>query len=85
VRQVVFKTEAGVVGGGVAEIQGVWVHPALRSRGFGRAGVSAVADLVQGAIAPIVSLYVNDYNEPAVRTYEAVGFERVGTFATVMV
>jgi hypothetical protein len=84
VRQVVFKTEAGVVGGGVAELQGVWVHPTLRGRGFGRSGVAAVADLVQGGLAPTVSLYVNDYNEPAVRTYEAVGFERVGTFATIM-
>ena len=85
VRQVVFKTEAGVVGGGVAELQGVWVHPTLRGRGFGRAGVAAVADLVQGGVAPTVSLYVNDYNQAAVRTYESVGFERVGTFATVMV
>jgi hypothetical protein len=85
VRQVVFKTEAGVVGGGVAELQGVWVHPSLRGRGFGRSGVAAVADLVQGGLAPTISLYVNDYNERAVRTYEAVGFERVGTFATIMV
>ncbi len=85
VRQVVFKTEAGVVGGGVAELQGVWVHPNLRGRGFGRAGVAAVVDLVQGSLAPTVSLYVNDFNERAVRTYEAVGFERVGTFATIMV
>jgi ribosomal protein S18 acetylase RimI-like enzyme len=57
----------------------------LRGRGFGRAGVAAVADLVQDGLAPTVSLYVNDYNERAVKTYEAVGFERVGTFATVMV
>jgi hypothetical protein len=85
VRQVVFKTEAGVVGGGVAELQGVWVHPKLRARGFGRAGVADVVDLVRESLAPTVSLYVNDYNERAVRTYEAVGFKRVGTFATVMV
>ena len=84
VRQVVFKTEAGVVGGGVAELQGVWVHPKLRGRGFGRAGVAAVVELIQAELAATVSLYVNDYNERAVRTYEAVGFERVGTFATVM-
>lgn len=83
-RQVVFKTEVGVVGGGVAELQGVWVHPTLRGRGFGRAGVAAVVEMVQDSLAPTVSLYVNDYNERAVKAYEAVGFERVGTFATVM-
>jgi hypothetical protein len=82
---VVFKAEAGIVGGGVAEIQGVWVQPTLRGRGFGRAGVAEVVDLVQDGLAPTVSLYVNDYNDRAIRAYEAVGFQRVGTFATVMV
>jgi predicted GNAT family acetyltransferase len=41
--------------------------------------------LVPATIAPTVSLYVSDSNDVAVRAYEAVGFERVGTFATVMV
>jgi predicted GNAT family acetyltransferase len=31
-----------------------------------------------------VSLYANDYNETALRMYARVGFEQVGTFATVM-
>ena len=31
-----------------------------------------------------VSLYVNDYNTAALRTYERVGFQRHGTFATVL-
>jgi predicted GNAT family acetyltransferase len=31
-----------------------------------------------------VSLYVNSYNKVAIAAYEAVGFRRVGTFATVM-
>ncbi len=84
VRQVVFKAEAGAVGGGVAELQGVWVHPNLRGKGFGRSGVAEVVDLVHETLAPTVSLYVNDYNARAIRAYEAVGFERVGTFATVM-
>ena len=35
-------------------------------------------------IAPIVSLYVNDYNHVAVGTYLRVGFQTVGTFATVL-
>lgn len=83
--QVVFKAEAGVVGGGVAEIQGVWVHPSLRGRGFGRTGVAAVVDEIQASIAPTVSLYVNSYNAAAIAAYDAVGFTRVGTFATIMV
>lgn len=84
VRQVVYKAEAGIVGGGVAELQGVWVAPELRGHGLARAGLSATVERVRATIAPSVSLYVNDFNAPAARAYEAVGFARVGTFATVM-
>ena len=88
-RQVVFKAEAGVVsrgvdGAGVAELQGVWVHRELRDRGLARAGLAAVIALAQAELAPTVSLYVNDFNHKAIRAYDAVGFQRIGTFATVM-
>lgn len=46
--------------------------------------MAAVADLVEQAHADTVSLYVNDYNLPALRAYLTAGFERVGTFATVI-
>ncbi|WP_296665038.1 DUF4081 domain-containing GNAT family N-acetyltransferase [Demequina sp.] len=83
-RQVVFKAEVGALGGGVAQLQGVWVHPSLRGRGLARAGLGAVIDGVRASLAPTVSLYVNDFNPVAIRAYEAVGFHTVGTFATVM-
>ena len=83
-RQVVFKAELGAVAPGVAQVQGVWVHPDHRGRGLAEPGMSAVVLATQAAGYPVVSLYVNDYNTRAVRAYEAVGFERVGTFATVL-
>lgn len=83
-RQVVFKAEVGALAGGVAQLQGVWVHPELRGRGLARAGLAAVVQAVRDTTAPTVSLYVNDFNAPALATYDAVGFARVGTFATVM-
>lgn len=83
-RAVVFKSEVGALGGGVAQLQGVWVHPSLRGRGLARAGLCAVIEATIATIAPTVSLYVNDFNEPALAAYDAVGFERVGMFATVM-
>ncbi|WP_062460507.1 GNAT family N-acetyltransferase [Demequina soli] len=83
-RQVVFKAEVGALGGGVAQLQGVWVHPDLRGRGLARAGLGAVIDAVRATLAPTVSLYVNDFNPVAIRAYDAVGFREVGTFATVM-
>ena len=83
-RAVVFKSEIGALGGGVAQLQGVWVHPSLRGRGLARAGLCAVIESTRTTIAPTVSLYVNDFNTPAIAAYEAVGFARVGEFATVM-
>lgn len=83
-RQVVFKADVGAVGGGVAQVQGVWVNPAARGRGLSKAGMAAVVEGVRATIAPTVSLYVNDFNSVAVAGYRAVGFTQVGTFATVM-
>jgi predicted GNAT family acetyltransferase len=68
----------------VAQLQGVWVHPSLRGRGLARAGLAAVIEATRTSLAPTVSLYVNDFNTRAIAAYEAVGFERVGLFATVM-
>lgn len=83
-RDIVFKAEVGVVGGGVAQIQGVWVQPSLRGKGYGSVGMSQLVERVRKDHAPAVSLYVNDFNEAAIGAYESAGFERVGTFATVM-
>lgn len=81
---VAFKAEVGAVAGTVAQIQGVWVDPMYRGLGWAVPGMSAVVGAVRESIAPIVSLYVNAYNERALATYRRVGFEQVGTFATVL-
>jgi hypothetical protein len=83
-RDIVFKAEVGVVGGGVAQIQGVWVQPSLRGLRHGSAGMAQLVKQVRRDHAPAVSLYVNDFNAAAIGAYESAGFERVGTFATVM-
>lgn len=81
---VVFKAEVGAATSRVCQVQGVWVHPSLRGRGLSEAGTAAVVELARREIAPVVSLYVNDFNEPARRAYERVGFEEVGTFTSVL-
>ncbi|EFC79284.1 GNAT family N-acetyltransferase [Parafrankia sp. EUN1f] len=82
--RVLFKAELGAVAGDVCQIQGVWVDPALRGRGLGAAGTASVVALARAMFAPVVSLYVNDFNHVARRAYERVGFERVGTFASIL-
>src|SRR5690606_3386470 len=64
-RQIVFKAEVGCKGGGVGQLQGVWVAPDLRGRGLARAGLGAVIARVQATTAPVVPLYVNDFNASA--------------------
>ncbi|WP_407318299.1 GNAT family N-acetyltransferase [Isoptericola halotolerans] len=79
-----FKAELGAVAGGVAQVQGVWVDPRRRGEGLSVAGMAAVVALTRRDVAPTVSLYVNSYNAPALAAYRRVGFERVGTFSTVL-
>jgi predicted GNAT family acetyltransferase len=82
--QVTFKAEIGVATDQVCQIQGVWVPPQLRGRDYGKAGMAAVVDLTRKYFSPMVSLYVNDYNERARAVYKSVGFQEHSTFATVL-
>ena len=90
-RAVAFKADVGALWhsptGGVAQLTGVWTRPDLRGRGVGAAALAGVVDAVRrdhvGADG-VVSLYVNDYNTPAMALYRSLGFEQVSLFATVL-
>lgn len=82
--RVLFKAEIGAVSRSACQIQGVWVAPALRGRGIGTAGTAAVVEYARTAIAPVVSLYVNDFNAAARAAYARVGFREVGRYASVL-
>ncbi|WP_125775208.1 DUF4081 domain-containing GNAT family N-acetyltransferase [Antribacter gilvus] len=81
---VAFKAEIGALTAGVAQVQGVWVDPAYRGRGWSESGMASVVVQARRAFAPVVSLYVNAYNDRAIAAYRRVGFEQVGTFATIL-
>lgn len=82
--EVVFKAEIGAVTQGACQIQGVWVAPAYRGRRLSEAGMAAVVDIALREVAPVVSLYVNDYNLPARAAYHRVGFREIGAFMSVL-
>lgn len=81
---VIFKADIGALWGGIAQVQGVWVHPGWRGRGLATAAMAAVVDHILANVAPTVSLYVNDYNAAARAVYARVGFVQAGTYATVL-
>jgi uncharacterized protein len=82
--EVLYKAELGAVSSACCQVQGVWVNPRWRGRGLGTAGTAAVVADALARVAPVVSLYVNDYNAPARAAYRRVGFTQVGSFMSVL-
>jgi hypothetical protein len=80
---VLFKAEIGAATTLACQIQGVWVAPHLRGQGLSEGGMAAVVTAARRDIASTVSLYVNDFNTPARRAYQRVGFTEIGQFATI--
>jgi len=80
---VIFKADFGVVTTPAIQIQGVWMAPEARGQGH---AAPAMATVVNRALqlAPVVCLYVNDYNTAAIKTYQRVGFQTVDRFATLL-
>jgi predicted GNAT family acetyltransferase len=81
--EVVFKAEVGSQSPAVAQIQGVWVHPQWRGLGVGTRGTAMLAAVIVAG-GRTASLYVNNFNTVARSAYARIGFEEVGTFATVL-
>ncbi len=82
--EVAFKAEVGALSPHGCQIQGVWVRPDLRGKGLAASAMAAVVQQVRAHISPVVTLYVNDHNTVARRTYERVGFEQLTTFASIL-
>jgi predicted GNAT family acetyltransferase len=82
--RVVFKAEVAAASPYACQVQGVYVDPQRRGEGLAASGMAAVVRLALEEIAPVVSLYVNEHNEPARRAYARVGFEQTRTFTTIM-
>ncbi|MCP3821166.1 GNAT family N-acetyltransferase [Streptomyces sp. A3M-1-3] len=82
--KVLFKAEIGAATPQACQIQGVWVDPEFRGRGLSETGMAAVLRYALADVAPVVSLYVNDFNTAARAAYRRVGFREVGAFMSVL-
>jgi len=82
--EIVFKAEIGAATPHACQIQGVWVKPERRGQGLSNSGMAAVLRYALNEVAPVASLYVNDFNEAARAAYRRVGFREVGAFMSVL-
>lgn len=82
--RVLFKAEVGFATANIAQLQGVWVNSTLRGQGLAVPALAAVIAHIRASLAKTVTLYVNDFNIPARKTYEQLGFKERATFATVL-
>lgn len=81
--RIIFKADIGSATSSVCQVQGVWVAPDRRGQGI---AAPAMAAVIQHARRrwPLVTLYVNDFNIPALATYRRAGMRQVGEFATIL-
>jgi predicted GNAT family acetyltransferase len=76
-RSIAAKCEYSAVTSDMVQLMGVWTSPRFRRRGYGRALLREVC----GHLArkgKTVTLFVNDFNQPAIELYESLGFQRIG-------
>ncbi|HEU4522706.1 MAG TPA: GNAT family N-acetyltransferase [Thermoanaerobaculia bacterium] len=71
------KCEFSAVTSNAVQLMGVWTHPRFRRRGLARETLREVCGhLFRKRKA--VTLFVNDFNRPAIELYESLGFIRIG-------
>lgn len=78
-----FFCNAGPRSAQTLQLQGIWTPPNLRGRGLATSALYGICrQLLEDS--PSLSLYVNGFNEPALRLYDRTGFRRVGEFQTLL-
>jgi len=76
-RAIVAKCEYSAVTPEAVQLMGVWTNPAYRRQGYGRQLLREVCGHLSRT-GRAVTLFVNDFNRPAVALYESLGFAQVG-------
>ena len=74
---IVSKCEFSAVTNEAVQLMGVWTHPRYRRRGLSYETLREVCGHVSRK-GKTVTLFVNDFNQPAIGLYEALGFLRIG-------
>jgi len=71
------KCEYSAVTNETVQLMGVWTDPRFRRRGYARSLLREVCGHCARK-GKTVTLFVNDFNLPAIALYEDLGFQRIG-------
>ena len=74
---IVSKCEFSAVSDDAVQLMGVWTNPKYRRRGFSRELLREVCGHLFRR-GKNVTLFVNDFNLPAISLYDSIGFRRIG-------
>lgn len=75
--KLVFKTEFSAVTTQTVQLMGVWTRPDERRHGWAKIGLREICGHLLRRHRR-VSLFVNDFNAPAIGLYESLGFRPIG-------
>ncbi|HUP61758.1 MAG TPA: GNAT family N-acetyltransferase [Thermoanaerobaculia bacterium] len=75
--RIVTKCEYSAVTADAVQLMGVWTNPRERRKGYSRELLREVCGHLFRR-GKIVTLFVNDFNRPAIALYEDLGFQRIG-------
>lgn len=75
--QIAAKCEYSAVTNETVQLMGVWTNPRFRRRGYAHALLREVCGHCARK-GKTVTLFVNDFNLPAIALYEELGFQRIG-------
>jgi len=81
--RILFKAEASAWTDEAVQLQQVWVDPEVRNQGYGQRGLRDLVRLLLNRV-PRVCLFVRADNPAAIRLYEKVGMERVGSYRSLL-
>lgn len=71
------KCEFSAVTDDAVQLMGVWTSPQSRRQGLARILLQEVCGHLFRK-GKVVTLFVNDFNQPAIALYESLGFQRIG-------
>jgi len=80
---ILFKAEASAWTPRAVQLQQVWVDPSVRRRGYAQRATRDLCRMLLERV-PLVCLFVRAENAPAIRVYEAIGMEQVGTYRSLI-